>query len=81
MDGNLIDYATLQEQPAQAAVADLLSWTAPMRAELAIDPVLPTLNGAQRQRRAIAAGAPMEEVFATSVQETRQTYAQEISAA
>jgi carboxylate-amine ligase len=78
MDGNLIDYATLQEQPAPAAVADLLSWTAPMRAELAIDPVLPALNGAQRQRRAIAAGAPMEEVYATSVQETRQSYAQEV---
>jgi carboxylate-amine ligase len=80
MDGKLIDYATLREQPAPAAVADLLSWTAPMRAELAIDPVLPTLNGAQRQRRAIAAGAPMEEVFATSVQETRQSYAQEVPA-
>jgi carboxylate-amine ligase len=78
MDGNLIDYATLREQPAQAAIADLLSWTAPMRAELAIEPVLPTLNGAQRQRRAIAAGASMEEVFAASVQETRQTYAQEV---
>jgi carboxylate-amine ligase len=80
MDGNLIDHATFEEQSAQAAVADLLSWTAPMRAELAIDPVLPTLNGAQRQRRAIAAGAPMEEVYATSVQETRQTYAQEVPA-
>ena len=80
MDGNLIDYATLTEQPAPAAVADLLSWTAPMRAELAIDPVLPALNGAQRQRRAIAAGASMEEVYATSVQETRQTYAQEVPA-
>jgi carboxylate-amine ligase len=80
MDGKLIDYATLQEQSAPAAVDDLLSWTAPMRAELAIDPVLPTLNGAQRQRRAIAAGAPMAEVYATSVQETRQTYAQEVPA-
>jgi len=78
LDGNLIDFATLEEQSAQAAVADLLSWTAPMRAELAIDLVLPTLNGAQRQRRAIAAGASMEEVFTTSVQETRQTYAQEV---
>ena len=78
MDGQLIDYATFTEQPAQAAVADLLSWTAPMRAELGIEPALPALNGAQRQRRAIASGAPMEEVYATSVQETRQTYAQEV---
>ena len=80
MDGKLIDFATLEEQPAQAALADLLSWSAPMRAELAIDPVLPALNGAQRQRQAIAAGASMEEVFATSVQETRHTYAQEVPA-
>ncbi|HEY6760463.1 MAG TPA: YbdK family carboxylate-amine ligase [Baekduia sp.] len=80
MDGRLIDFATSEERPAAAAVADLLSWTAPMRAELGIDPALPQLNGAQRQRRAIAAGAPMEEVYATSVQETRQTYAQEVPA-
>jgi carboxylate-amine ligase len=80
MDGHLIDFATFEERPAAAAVGDLLSWTAPMRAELGIDPSLPALNGAQRQRRAIAAGAPMEEVYATSVQETRQTYAQEVPA-
>jgi carboxylate-amine ligase len=80
MDGKLIDFTTLQEQPAPAAVADLLSWTAPMRAELGIEPELPALNGAQRQRRAIAAGTPMQEVYATSVHETRQTYAQEVPA-
>jgi carboxylate-amine ligase len=80
MDGKLIDFATMEEQPAAAAVAGLLSWTAPMRAELGIEPALPALNGAQRQRRAIASGAPMEEVYATSVQETRQTYAQEVPA-
>jgi carboxylate-amine ligase len=81
MDGKLIDYGTGEEKPAPAAVADLLSWTAPMRAELALpEPALPALNGAQRARRAIEAGAPMEEVYATSVQETRQTYAQEVGA-
>ncbi|MCZ4491965.1 MAG: glutamate---cysteine ligase / carboxylate-amine ligase [Baekduia sp.] len=80
MDGKLIDLATMTEQPASAAVAGLLSWTAPMRSELGIDPVLPALNGAQRQRRAIASGAPMEEVYAASVQDTRQTYAQEVPA-
>jgi carboxylate-amine ligase len=80
LDGSLIDFATLEEQPAAAAIADLLSWTEPMRAELGIDPQLTALNGAQRQRRAIAAGATMEEVYATSVQETRQTYAQEVPA-
>ncbi|MCW3003002.1 MAG: YbdK family carboxylate-amine ligase [Conexibacter sp.] len=80
MDGELIDFATMGEQPASAAVAGLLSWTAPMRAELGIEPALPALNGAQRQRRAIESGASMEEVYAASVQETRQTYAQEVPA-
>jgi carboxylate-amine ligase len=80
MDGRLIDFATMQEQPAPEALAGLLAWTAPMRAELGLDPALPALNGAQRQRRAIASGASMEEVYSASVQETRQTYAQEVPA-
>jgi glutamate---cysteine ligase / carboxylate-amine ligase len=80
MDGRQIDLVRREEEPAAAAVERLLTWTAPMRAELGLDPALPALNGAQRQRRAIEAGAPMEEVFATSVQETRQTYAQEVPA-
>jgi glutamate---cysteine ligase / carboxylate-amine ligase len=78
MDGDLIDFATGEERPAAAALGDLLTWTAPMRAELGLEPVFPPLNGAQRQRRAIAAGVPMEEVFQTSVQETTLSYAQEV---
>jgi carboxylate-amine ligase len=78
MDGHLIDFATGEERPAPAALGDLLTWTAPMRAELGLEPAFPPLNSAQRQRRAIAAGVPMEEVFATSVQETRTSYAQEV---
>ncbi|HMJ32911.1 MAG TPA: YbdK family carboxylate-amine ligase [Baekduia sp.] len=80
MDGPLIDFATMAEQPAAAALAGLLTWTAPMRSELGIEPALPALNGAQRQRRAIASGAPIEEVYAASVQDTRHTYAQEVPA-
>jgi carboxylate-amine ligase len=78
MDGHLIDFATGEERPAAAALGDLLTWTAPMRAELGLEPAFPPLNGAQRQRRAIAAGVPMEEVFQTSVQETTLSYAQEV---
>jgi carboxylate-amine ligase len=80
LDGRLIDFERQAEEPAAAAVERLMAWTAPMRAELALDPVLPVLNGAQRQRRAIDAGTPMEEVYASAVQETRQTYAQEVPA-
>jgi carboxylate-amine ligase len=38
---------------------------------------LPELNGAQRQRRMIEAGAPPAEVYATAVRETHATYLQE----
>jgi glutamate---cysteine ligase / carboxylate-amine ligase len=76
-DGKLIDLDRAEEYPAAAASERLLEWTAPVRAELGIEPMLPALNGAQRQRRAIDAGATMEEVFATAVRETSQTYVQE----
>ena len=36
---------------------------------------LPELNGAQRQRRALDAGASLREVYADAVRTTRETYA------
>jgi carboxylate-amine ligase len=80
-DGQLIDLDRTEEFPAAAATDRLLQWTAPVRAELQIDPVFPTANGAQRQRRAIEAGADMREVYAAAVKETRETYVQEAKAA
>jgi carboxylate-amine ligase len=80
LDGRMIDFGTAAEEPAPAAVERLLAWTAPMRAELGLEIALPALNGAQRQRRALEAGASLEEVYSSSVQDTRQTYAQEVPA-
>jgi carboxylate-amine ligase len=80
MDGKLIDLEAAEERPAPAAVAALLEWTAPVRAELGIDAALPELNGAQRQRRMIEAGASREEVFGAALRETAETYAQEVVA-
>jgi carboxylate-amine ligase len=80
LDGRMIDLEAGREYPAAEVPARLLRWTAPMRAELGIDPALPELNGAQRQRRMIDGGAPMEEVFAATVRETAETYAQEVVA-
>jgi carboxylate-amine ligase len=92
LDGELIDLGAPtnageagrslvgETYPAPEAVDRLLSWTAPMRAELGLEVALPELNGAQRQRRLIDAGAPMEEVYAAVVRETRDTYAQEVPA-
>ena len=81
LDGRLIDLDRAEEFPAAAASERLLQWTAPVRAELGIDPVFPAANGAQRQRRAIAAGTDMRDVYAAAVKETRETYVQEAKAA
>jgi glutamate---cysteine ligase / carboxylate-amine ligase len=80
-DGTLLDLDRGETFPAAAAVERLLAWTAPVRAELGIEPSFPALNGAQRQRRAMDAGASMEEVFAAAVRETSQTYVQETETA
>ncbi|HEY4452169.1 MAG TPA: YbdK family carboxylate-amine ligase [Solirubrobacteraceae bacterium] len=79
LDGRLIDIEAAAEYPARAAIERLGEWTAPVRGELNIELNFPERNGAQRQRRMIEAGAPREEVFAASVQETRQTYSEEVT--
>jgi glutamate---cysteine ligase / carboxylate-amine ligase len=78
LDGRLIDLELAREYPAREAIERLAAWTAPMRGELGLEPSFPERNGAQRQRQMIEAGANREEVFAASVAETRQTYAQEV---
>jgi glutamate---cysteine ligase / carboxylate-amine ligase len=79
LDGRLVDLDAAREYPAREAIERLLAWTAPVRAELAIDPLFPERNGAQRQRRMIDAGATREEVFAASVGETRESYPEEVT--
>jgi carboxylate-amine ligase len=81
LDGTLIDLDRGETFPAAAAVERLLQWTAPVRAEMGSEPSFPARNGAQRQRRAIDAGATMQEVFAAAVRETSQTYVQEAKTA
>ncbi|HST55263.1 MAG TPA: YbdK family carboxylate-amine ligase [Solirubrobacteraceae bacterium] len=80
LDGRLIDLERGEEYPARAAIERLADWTAPIRAELGIELDFPERNGAQRQRALIAAGASREQVFAAAVEETQQTYAQEVTA-
>ena len=46
LDGRLIDLERGEEYPAREAIERLLAWTAPMRAELGIEPGFP---GAQRR--------------------------------
>jgi carboxylate-amine ligase len=77
LDGRMIDLERGEEYPARDAIERLCAWSAPVRAELGIEPVFPELNGAQRQRRMIDAGANCQQVFAASVAETRESYPQE----
>jgi carboxylate-amine ligase len=78
LDGHMIDLDSAEEYPTRAAIERLLEWTAPIRAELGIEPAFPERNGAQRQRALIEAGGSREEVFAASVAETRSTYPEEV---
>jgi carboxylate-amine ligase len=78
LDGRLIDLERGEEYAAAALADRLLAWTAPARATLGgIEPALPGENGAQRQRRALEAGASMEEVYAAEVAATQRSYAGE----
>ena len=68
-DGRLLDLEAPRpyEFPAAEAIDRLKAWTG-------ADVALPELNGAQRQRRMIDAGATPFEVFKQCVEETRATY-------
>jgi carboxylate-amine ligase len=68
-DGRLLDLEAerIEEFPASEALDRLKAWTGS-------DVTLPELNGAQRQRRMIDAGAGPFEVYAKCIEEARATY-------
>jgi glutamate---cysteine ligase / carboxylate-amine ligase len=72
LDGRLLDLeaVVVDEFPAAEALDRLRAWSG-------ADVALPELNGAQRQRRLIDAGATPAEVYAECVRETQATYVQE----
>ena len=74
LDGKMIDLDKREEFAAAALPERLLEWTAPARSALGIDLSLPPENGAQRQRRALNGGSPIEDVFRAEVELTRSTY-------
>ncbi len=75
LDGELLDLDRAQPYPAREALDRLLAWTEPARAALRVEVALPAQNGAQRQRRGIEQGLPIEEIFAGVVAATVETYA------
>jgi len=69
LDGRLLDLGAerVEEFPANEVLDRLRAWSG-------ADVVLPALNGAQRQRRMIDAGATPSEVYAECLRETQSTY-------
>jgi glutamate---cysteine ligase / carboxylate-amine ligase len=71
-DGHLLDLEApdgrIEPFPAAEAAERLAAWAGIER------PPLPELNGAQRQRRMIEAGASPAEVYAECIRETTSTY-------
>jgi glutamate---cysteine ligase / carboxylate-amine ligase len=72
LDGRLLDLqaARIEEFPASETLDRLRAWSG-------ADVALPELNGAQRQRRMIDAGASPAEVYAECLRETQATYFEE----
>ncbi len=77
LDGKLIDLERGEEFPAAALADRLLAWTGPARTALGIDPSPPAANGAQRQRRSLAEGQAVEDVYAAEVASTQHSFAAE----
>jgi glutamate---cysteine ligase / carboxylate-amine ligase len=83
LDGTMIDFERMEEIPTQAAVEQLLEWTAEARSELKLDGHLDTLeqildrgNGAQRQWRRHEGGDEPHQIYADTVSDTCATYAE-----
>jgi carboxylate-amine ligase len=83
LDGYLIDFDRGAEVPARSAVERLLEWTEDARAELrldthleALDQVLESGNGAQRQWRRHEAGEDIRQIYADIAEDTCATYAE-----
>ncbi len=77
MDGEMIDFRAGGLVPTRAVLEDLVEWTEPARQTLGLQVDLPERNGAQRAYARFAEGAPIEEIYRRSVEETRKTYAPE----
>jgi carboxylate-amine ligase len=77
MDGEMIDFRDRRVIPTRNVLEELVEWTEPARQTLGVDVELPERNGAQRAYARLAEGAPIEEIYRRSVEETRRTYAPE----
>ena len=77
LDAEMIHFCARNTMPVRQVLEGLIEWTGPARQRLGVEVELPEENGAQRANRALADGAPIEEIYRRSVEETRRTYAPE----
>jgi carboxylate-amine ligase len=81
MSGEMIDFRRGAELlPAREALARVLAWTEPASARLGIEVDLPSRNGAERAREALASGTAIEDIYRGALEETRSTYKTDVSA-
>ena len=73
----MIDFRRRQAIPTRRLIEELVKWTEPARSTLGLEIDLPERNGAQRAYARLAEGAPIEEIYRRSVEETHTTYAPE----
>jgi carboxylate-amine ligase len=77
LDGEMIDFRAGEVVPTRAVLEEVMEWSGPARETLGLGVDLPESNGAQRAYARFAEGAPIEEIYRASVEETRKTYAPE----
>jgi glutamate---cysteine ligase / carboxylate-amine ligase len=77
LDAEMIHFRARNTMPVRKVLEGLIDWTAPARERLGVEVELPERNGAQRAYARLAEGAPIEEIYRRSVEETRRTYAPE----
>ncbi len=77
MDGKMIDFEARSEIETPAALERIVEWCSPAREALGLEARVPSPNGAQRARAALAEGDSIEKIYADAVAETRKTYVAE----
>jgi hypothetical protein len=85
MSGDFLDFRAGapghgQLVPARRAQERVLGWAEPARSRLGIEVELPSLNGAERAREALASGRAIEDIYRDAVGETKSTYKTDVSA-
>ena len=82
LDGEMIDWRGGGGLvPTREVVERLVEWSAPAAAAMKAEVELPERNGARRSIDALSDGAVIGDIYRDAVEETKRTYAPELSGA